>query len=365
MTKSQMLDHGRGLPMRYQFLCFVVVLILACQSADSADPKPEPPFMVPAKWVGAWELSPEANKLLGYDSREDRTNAVFDHPESFTLTFDKTLGESVDEENLQAYRDFFRTQMPGHQLVATGAWKMKFEIDPGFEEDGFFLTVKEGATYLWKPAAFVVLYGGKISFLEGVDKSRDLLVIDYNPLGSKSPRHETVVYQGVDPKEESGKPKAVSDSDAFPSERHEAVRKTYRAVPPGILGVKEPIIVLWSSVLFDGGTIFVKAKDAGGKIFHVTLGADETDHKIDSKNELAWVRNYQTHRIQFDFSENINRGPYYPIRGPEEAAIYGLLIRWSEKPKYAGVDEKLWNHQEHWTKLFVKTLDHRFANLPE
>lgn len=351
--------------MRYQFLWFVVVLILACQSADSADPKPEPPFMVPAKWVGAWELSPEANKLLGYASREDRTNAAFDHPESFTLTFDKTLGQSVDEENLQAYRDFFRTHMPGHQLVATGAWKMKFEIDPGFEEVGVFLTVKEGATYLWKPAAFVVLYGGKISFLEGVDKSRDLLVINFNPHEKESRSHETVAFKRGAIRAEGETPKKVSDAEAIVPDRMQTVRKTFRAVPPGILGVKEPIIVLWSSVLFDGGTMFVKAKDAEGRIFHVTLGADETDHKIDSENELAWVRNYQTHCIQFDFSENINRGPYYPIRGPEEAALYGLLIRWSEKPKYAGVDEKLWNHQEHWTKLFVKTLNHRFASLPE
>jgi len=146
-------------------------------------------------------------------------------------------------------------------------------------------------------------------------------------------------------------------------ERIQAVRKTYRAVPPGILGVKEPIKVLWSDVLFDGGTIFLKAEDAEGRIFHATLKSDVSYNKLDPENEADLVQNYQTQTIQFDFSKNVNSGAYYSIRGPEEAAIYGLLIRWSEKPNYEPVDEKLQKYQKHWTELFLKAMDHRFAGV--
>lgn len=157
----------------------------------------------------------------------------------------------------------------------------------------------------------------------------------------------------------------VAEAEDPTPERIETVRKTYRAVPPDILGVKEPIELQWADILFDGGTIFVKAKDAAGRVFHATLQYDVSYLKLQGKSVADWADNYQTHRIQFDFHRNVNHGPYYPIRGAEEAAIYGLLIRWSENPTYEPVGEKLQNYRQQWMDLFLSAMDYRFATLPD
>ena len=185
--------------MRIRLFCLTVVLAFIWSQAEGAEPDLKPRFKVPSQWSGAWEISSEANKLLGFATKEDRANAGFDHPRSFTLSFDKTPGESTRDKSIEGYEGTVFKEMLKQRVVATGLWKMKFDVDPGLEEECCFLTVKEGSTYLWKPADYVVVYGGKISLIEGVDRQHDLLVIDFNPQESKFPRHETVVYKRAVP----------------------------------------------------------------------------------------------------------------------------------------------------------------------
>lgn len=64
-----------------------------------------------------------------------------------------------------------------------------------------FLTHHNGATYLWTSAPYVVVYGGKISYIRGAKPELDILVIDFN-LSEESRTPDTVAYKRVAQKSE-------------------------------------------------------------------------------------------------------------------------------------------------------------------
>ncbi len=168
--------------------CRVIVFAFALTALPPlvAGEKPAVDLRHYQPWVGSWEVSSEWNTLLGYADKKSREGAVFDHPLSFRLSLDATPGESTSTD---AYRDYREKIFPklGHTIVATGRWETAFppELEPGVETV-CFLTVREGSTYLWVGAPYAVLYGGKVSFLEGAEPRHDALVIDFNSLSPPS-----------------------------------------------------------------------------------------------------------------------------------------------------------------------------------
>lgn len=88
----------------------------------------------------------------------------------------------------------------------------------------------------------------------------------------------------------------------------------------------------------DGGTIVVDLKDARGKTLAMIL-----DRRIGSPTRESMFVSYMPY----------TRLPVL-LRGPEEAALYGILLRW-KAPK----------NTEDWTRVsaqaMVEHLDQRFA----
>jgi hypothetical protein len=171
---------------------------LGPQQSMADAPAESTPVVRPCdQWVGAWRVSPEFGRLLGFDDRQDREEAVFDHPASFTLAIDAELGASIAAPKRQEMEIVVFKKI-GHKVVATGRWETTFEVDPGIDSE-CYVTEKDGATFLWVGAPYAVLYGGKVSLLQGADASRDHLVIDFNslpkPKGYDQRSLDTVAFQ--------------------------------------------------------------------------------------------------------------------------------------------------------------------------
>lgn len=83
-------------------------------------------------FAGSWEVSPVANRLLGYSGTErDERNTAFEHPVWFTLAVDEELEQSVTPEMHPEFeRQLFATFLKRHnqRVVATGEVKWKFEF---------------------------------------------------------------------------------------------------------------------------------------------------------------------------------------------------------------------------------------------
>src|SRR5262249_4373373 len=111
---------------------------------------------------------------------KSREGGLLDAPPlSFQVSLTDQIGEGIDAQHLQTYRDLVFKRM-GHRIVATGKWALTFKDNPGIKSADCFVTEHEGASYLWVPWGYVVVFGGKASFLEGADKSHDAMVIDFN-----------------------------------------------------------------------------------------------------------------------------------------------------------------------------------------
>ena len=137
------------------------------------------------------------NRILGFHDDETRVDAVVDHPTSFRLSLDKAVGERLSARVVEDYRDkIFRPI--GHRIVATGTWETTFDVDPGIDSN-CFVTQHEGSTFLWVGAPWVVVYGGKLSFMQGRDRRHDVMVLDFNVtpahLAGKTRTPDTVAYK--------------------------------------------------------------------------------------------------------------------------------------------------------------------------
>jgi len=96
-------------------------------------------------------------------------------------------------------------------------------------------------------------------------------------------------------------------------------------VSADVLGVKEPISILDADVLAEGGTTYVRFRDAGGKRFLTTLPS-------------PWNPDVPKGRYLFGLVPSAPAGlfdtsRYRPLlfHGREEKALCGLLIRWAKK----------------------------------
>lgn len=84
------------------------------------------------------------------------------------------------------------------------------------------VTIHDGATFLWVTGfPFIGVYGGKVSYLEGVDSEHDALVLDYNTMPKHLSGHardvETVAFQRaakIDPDKQTQQAKPAEDRAA-------------------------------------------------------------------------------------------------------------------------------------------------------
>lgn len=132
----------------------------------------------------------------------------------------------------------------------------------------------------------------------------------------------------------------IQKKAAPPPDRVKIVRQMYERIPPLIFEVVEPVEVIKATLYEDGGTIAVNLKDAKGKLVTMSL-----DGAIRSPTRWTMFVSYEPYWY--------SRKPVL-LRGPEEAALYGVLVRW-----------KATKQTEFWTRESVEAmldhLDQRFA----
>lgn len=136
------------------------------------------------------------------------------------------------------------------------------------------------------------------------------------------------------------------------ADRVKVVRATYQPVPPTILRTKEPIRVTQFS-----------EQQLPKCIILVAVDADEKSHRFDWWLDKEKSSNREYDRIYWYPTGTVSEGPFrLPHRGPEEAALYGLMLRWAEateekKGTLNLFDKSMLNS----VNTLLEKLDERFA----
>src|SRR5262245_35195550 len=169
--------------------CTVAIVASFTLSSLSANAQERSPVLKAkplAQWHGQWVQSEKINSALGFSDAKSREGGLLDAaPLSFQISLTEKIGDGIDSPFLQTYRDLVFKRM-GHRIVATGKWDLTFKDNPGIKTTSCFVTEHEGASFLWVPADYVVVFGGKVSFLEGAHKGHDAIIIDFN-MGTSYP----------------------------------------------------------------------------------------------------------------------------------------------------------------------------------
>ncbi len=114
--------------------------------------------------------------------------------------------------------------------------------------------------------------------------------------------------------------------------RVDLVRNTYSKFPVDILGIKEPITLTYASEYFDGGTIGVRVTDVNGKVFAFGMSPHNSPMQLKKKGERLeplGAHKFLNANIVIDgiFPSDENSRKIWR-QGPEESAIYGMMLRW-------------------------------------
>lgn len=135
------------------------------------------------------------------------------------------------------------------------------------------------------------------------------------------------------------------------ADRVKVVRATYEKLPPTILGVKEPIkVTQCQDQKMVHGLMFT---DANGTNHYFMWWLDKEETAGQKYDSIVWVR----YKGRLTLREKKFR---LPIRGPEEDALYGLLLRWAAKEKKKKIDPFDKETLKDVNSL-LKKLDDRFA----
>jgi len=147
--------------------------------------------------------------------------------------------------------------------------------------------------------------------------------------------------------------RAEEPKDPAP-DRVKVVRATYEKLPPTILGVKEPIRVTQCSHATVPVHIAIMFTDADKTNHTFTWWLDKGNFQNEIYDRIDWVR--------YKGLSSVGEKRYHlPVRGPEEDAFYGLLLRWvaaKEKEKEIALFDKEMLKQ---VNILLEKLDERFA----
>lgn len=149
----------------------------------------------------------------------------------------------------------------------------------------------------------------------------------------------------------SGVVGAAEPANAADAERRlSLVRQMYREMPPLVLGIREPISVREGYTFEDGGSTILVIADAQGLqcVFHL-------DRRIQSPTrETLFVSVEERPQVR---TRDRPRGNAVLPRGAEEAALYGLLLRW-ERPVNLAEETRI------AVDVMLDLLDARFSARP-
>ena len=110
-------------------------------------------------------------------------------------------------------------------------------------------------------------------------------------------------------------------------DRIRTVRKMYSHLPSDILGLKEPVKLKDAGIVFDGGTLYITLEDTDGKVLNACIGI-----KGSKERRYRYVYSH-VYLGAIHWSKPSARK--VAIRGPEESALYALLIRVNKTIKKA------------------------------
>ena len=125
-----------------------------------------------------------------------------------------------------------------------------------------------------------------------------------------------------------------------------AIRQQYRDYPARVLGVKEPIKFNEVVTFEDGGTKSVTLTDATGTRFQACLDGRNWDGPYVMYVGAAYPTDEGARKVL--------------MQGPEEAAFFGLLIRWCETdPQRSAVYEMTTEQFVEWAHRDGKKSDRK------
>ena len=126
------------------------------------------------EWSGRWKAAPELCLLLGYKQKElNELECPLKLHFEFLISKEVAI-KALGKDLILAVQN--RTSLMKHQIVAAGQWKEK---EGGNNDHLFFVTSKEGTTYLWLGDQSKVINAAKISHIRGVTPEQDLLFLDF------------------------------------------------------------------------------------------------------------------------------------------------------------------------------------------
>ena len=138
------------------------------------------------------------------------------------------------------------------------------------------------------------------------------------------------------------------------TDRVKVVRETYEKLPPTILGVKEPIRVTQCSHATVPVYIALMFTDADKTNHTFTWWLDKGKFQNEIYDRIDWVR-YK------GLSSVGEKRFHLPVRGPEEDAFYGLMLRWAaakgKEKEISPFDKEMLKN----VNSLLEKLDERFA----
>lgn len=145
-------------------------------------------------------------------------------------------------------------------------------------------------------------------------------------------------------------------------ERSAAVHAIYSSISPEILGVTEPITIVNAGRPEPPGALFVRLTDANGKKLLACI-----DTRLRAPGDTLGQA-----LVYFGVEHFDDPGAIAVIQlGPEESALYGLLLRWaSSRPTYEDLlrvpEEQRTAEQANTfgALMFLRLLDFRYVPIP-
>ncbi|HEY2249590.1 MAG TPA: hypothetical protein VGH74_00970 [Planctomycetaceae bacterium] len=147
----------------------------------------------------------------------------------------------------------------------------------------------------------------------------------------------------------------TEEPDEAAADRVKVVRASYEKLPPLILGIVEPIRVTQCTHQKVPVVINLIFTDADGTNQHFSWWLDKGNFLNAEYDRIDWVH--------YKGPDSLGARKFrLAIRGPEEGALYGLLLRWSAT-KVAAKDLSLFDRQMlDEVNRFLEKLDERIAS---
>ncbi|MGE5193812.1 MAG: hypothetical protein ACM3U2_15050 [Deltaproteobacteria bacterium] len=138
------------------------------------------------------------------------------------------------------------------------------------------------------------------------------------------------------------------------ADRVKVVRATYEKLPPTILGIEEPIRVTQCVHQRVPVVINLIITDADGTNHHFSWWLDKGRFLNAEYDRIDWV----PYKGLSSIGEKKFR---LPVRGPEEDALYGVLLRWSATKETAKDISPFDRQMLEEVNRLLENLDERFA----